>query len=174
MVEIIPKSPQSSPLFMKALFALSIGVFAVSVGGFAVLLFLESRTQTKVEEAERLLGTEKTKEEAQLEHNVFVTQTRLKDFATLVQLKKDILPVFFFLEAVVHPDVTFLAMNVDSVRQNMQLQGIAESFSVLDEQLAVFQAREELSSLSLTNLKLGEHGGVDFQMEIQFPAAFFQ
>ena len=174
MVAIIPKAPQSSPLFMKAFFALSIGAFVFSVGGFALLFFLEPRTQSKIEEVEILLKAEKTSDQAQLEQDVLVVQTRLKDFTTLVQLKKDVLPVFSFLEIVVHPKVTFLAMNIDSTLQNMQLRGTAESFSALDEQLVVLQAREEPSSLSLTNLQLGRLGGVDFQMEIQFPAAFFQ
>ena len=84
MVELIPKSPQSSPLFMKALFALSIGVFVLSVGGLVVLAFLESRTQNKIEEAEILLRAGKTQEETQLGQDVLVIQTRLKDFATLV------------------------------------------------------------------------------------------
>ena len=73
-----------------------------------------------------------------------------------------------------HPKVTFLSMNVDTSRHTMQLKGTAESFSVLDEQLAVFKAREEPDSLSLTNLQLGQQGKVNFQMEVQFPASFFQ
>ena len=136
------------------------------------MFLLESRIQTKIEEAEILLRTEKTPEQAQLEQDVLVARTRLQDFATLMQLKKNILPAFSFLEAVVHPDVTFLAMNIDSVRQIMQLTGIAETFLVLDEQLVVFQARSEPSSLSLTSLQLRGQGGVDFQMEIQFPPDF--
>ena len=65
-------------------------------------------------------------------------------------------------------------MSIDSVRHNMQLQGSAESFFALDEQLVVLQARSEPSSLSLTNLNIGIQSGVDFQIEIQFPAEFFQ
>ena len=159
---------------MRVFFALSIGVFVFSVGGFALLFFLESKTQTKIEEAEIVLGTEKTTTQAQLEQDVFVARTRLKDFATLVQLRKNVLPAFSFLQNVVHPQVTFLSMSVDANSHTMQLQGTAESFSALDEQLAVLKAREEPSSFSLTNLNLGQHGGVDFQMEIQFLAAFFQ
>lgn len=174
MVEIIPKLPQTSSLFVRVFFALSIGVFVLSVGGFVLLFFLELRTQTKIEEAEILLRTEKTLEQAQLEQEVFVVRARLKDFATLLQQKKDALPVFSFLENAVHPEVTFFSMNVDAQSHTVQLRGTAESFSALDEQLVVFQAREEPSSLSLTNLQLGEQGGVDFQMEIQFSAVFFQ
>ncbi|MCH7828683.1 hypothetical protein IH982_02295 [Patescibacteria group bacterium] len=174
MVEIIPKVPQTSSLFMRVFFALSIGVFVLSVGGFVLLFFLESRTQTKIKEAEILLRTEKTPEQAQLEQDMFVARTRLKDFATLVELRKDVLPAFSFLENVVHPEVTFLSMNVDVQSHTVQLRGTAESFSALDEQLVVLEARSEPGSISLTNLKLGGQGGVDFQMEIQFSAAFFQ
>ena len=107
MVEIIPKLPQTSSLFMRVLFALSIGIFMLALGGFAFLFFWESRTQTRIEEATILLTTKKTLEQAQLEQDVFLARTRLKDFAELVQLKKNTLPVFSFLENVVHPEVTF-------------------------------------------------------------------
>ena len=174
MVEIIPKTPQKPPLFIKILFALSIGVFIFSVGGFVVLFFLESRTQNKVQEIKIFLQTKKTQEEVQLEQDVRVIQTRLKDFATLLGLKKDMLPVFSFLETVVHPQVTFLSMNIDTNRYTLVLQGTAESFFALDEQFVVFQAREEPDSISLTDLQVRQQGGVNFQMEIQFPANFFQ
>lgn len=174
MIDIIPKSSQSSPLLVRIFFILSIGVFSVSVGGFVLLFFLELGVQQRIVEVKNILGAEKTQAEAQLEQEVSVVRTRLEDFTTLVRQRKDVLPAFSFLETVVHPDVTFLAMGIDSVRQSMQLRGSAESFSALDEQLVVLKARSEPSSLSLTNLKLGIQGGVDFQMEIQFPAAFFQ
>jgi len=159
---------------MKVFFALSIGVFVFSVGGFVLLFFLESRTQQRIVAMQALLGAEKTTAQTQLEQDVLTLRTRLKDFATLTELRKDVFPVFSFLETVVHPEVTFLSMNVDASRNTTKLTGTAESFSALDEQLAVFKEREEPSSFSLTNLQLGEQGGVDFQMEIQFPAAFFQ
>ena len=174
MVEIIPKLPQTSSLFMRVLFALSIGIFMLALGGFAFLFFWESRTQTRIEEATILLTTKKTLEQAQLEQDVFLARTRLKDFAELVQLKKNTLPVFSFLENVVHPEVTFFSMSIDTSSHTVQLRGIAESFSALDEQLVVLQAREEPSSFFLTNLQLGRQGGVDFQMEIQFSDTFLQ
>ena len=174
MVEIIPKSPQKTPLLIKVLLALSVGIFVFSVGGFIILFFLESKTESKIQETEILLQAEKTQEEVQLEQDVLVIQARLKDFAALIKLKKDMLPAFSFLETVVHPEVTFLSMNVDTNRYSLVLQGIAESFSALDEQLVILQAREEPNSVSLTDLQVGQQGGINFQMEIQFPANFFQ
>lgn len=159
---------------MKALFAASIAVFVVAFGGFALLFFLESRTQGKIDEAEMLLTTEKTVEETELEQEVFLARARLQDFSTLAAQRKNMLSAFSFLESTVHPDVTFLAVSVNTALQVMQLKGQAKSFAVLDEQLAVLQAKAEQSSLSLTDLRLGQTGGVDFQMEIQFPAAFLQ
>ncbi|MCH8244298.1 hypothetical protein IIB97_00160 [Patescibacteria group bacterium] len=174
MIDIIPKVSQSPPLLVRIFFILSIGVFLVSVGGFVLLFFLELGIQQRIVEIEDTLGAEKTQEQTQLEQEVSVVRTRLEDFTTLVRQRKDVLPAFSFLETVVHPDVTFLAMSIDSVRHNMQLQGSAESFFALDEQLVVLQARSEPSSLSLTNLNIGIQSGVDFQIEIQFPAEFFQ
>mgnify|MGYP004201930117 CR=1 FL=1 len=138
------------------------------------MVFLGSRTQNTIEETELLLGTEKTTEQVRLEQDVFLAKARLQDFATLVQSRKDALPILLFLETVVHPDVTFLSMSVDTILHTTQLQGTAESFLALDEQLAVLQARAEPNSVSLTDLQLAKEGGVDFQMEIQFPTTFFQ
>jgi len=173
MVEIIPKSRKSSPLLTKVFFTLSVGIFIFALGGFALLSFLESRAKTTILETEALLRAEKTQEQLQLEQDVLVVQTRLKDFTGLVGARKDVLPVFSFLETVVHPDVTFSSMNIDTNRHTVQLQGTAESFSALDEQFAIVEAREEPESFSLTNLQLGQFQGVDFQMEVQFPVSFF-
>ena len=174
MVEIIPKSKKSSPLLMKVFFSLSIGIFVLSVGGFVVLSLMESKTQSNIEEMEALLRAEKTQEQVQLEQDILIVQTRLKDFTELLLLKKDVLPVFSFLETVVHSQAIVASMGIDSNRHTVQLQGSAESFSALDEQLVIIEAREEPDSFSLTNLQLGQFGGVNFQMEIQFPVTFFQ
>lgn len=174
MVDIIPKAPKRYSLFMQVVFALSIVAFVVSSGGFAALWYLEGRALNRLQEVEAVLGAEKTEEEAQLEARVFAARSRLEDFTALAMMRKDFLPAFTFLETVAHPDVYFPGVSTDSLRQNLQLRGQATSFAVLDEQIAALQAREEPSKISLTSLRLGEAGGVDFQMEIQFPLEFFR
>ncbi|MDP2735196.1 MAG: hypothetical protein Q8P12_03240 [bacterium] len=174
MVDIIPKAPKRYSLFMQVMFMLSVAAFVISAGGFGVLWYLERTASDRLKEVEAVLGAGKTEEEAQLENDVFAARLRLQDFSALVAQRKDFLPAFGFLETVVHPNVYFPAMSMDSLRQDLQLRGQATSFAVLDEQIAVFQAREEPSRISLTSLRLGEAGGVDFQIGVQFPLEFFQ
>ena len=174
MVDIIPKTPQSSSLLMKALLTASTAVFAVALGGFAILFFLDSKIQNKIEAAEVILAAEKTPEQIDMEEYVFAARSRLQDFATVVQERSNMAPVFSFVEAVVHPDITFLVMSVDALRQSADMKGRARSFSALDEQFAVLKTREELLDFSLTQIQLGEDGTIEFQITMQFPGDFFQ
>jgi hypothetical protein len=174
MVEIIPKAREQYSLFNRVFFGVSAVSLVVALGGFLLFLFLESKSQGELGRLEALLATEKTPEEVQLEKDVSASRIRLQDFSGLVRERKNLLLGFLFLQETAHPEVLYVGANLDSSLNNMQVKGNAASFIALEEQIAIFQAREELSSLSLTSLRLAQERGVDFQLELQFPKAFFQ
>jgi|TARA_Y100000310_G_scaffold155303_1_gene154784 hypothetical protein len=173
MVEIIPKSPRKYSLSINALFYASIVAFILSVGGFWALLFLESRNQQELERLEIALGAEKTPEQAQLENSVFQLRAKLRDFAMLTQEQKNLLAPFEFLEATVHPSVVFSTFNTNAKEHSVQIKGQAASFVALEEQIAILEAREELTSLTLSDIRILSEGGIGFQLELQFPEDFF-
>jgi len=174
MVDIIPKAPRQYSLISRAAFVLAVSSFILTLGSFLILWYLQGRSASVLFDVEERLTAGRTQEQNALEANVFSSRTRLQDFSSLLALRKNFLPAFLFLETTVHPNVYFPGVSVNAARQTLELRGKATSFAVLDEQLAIFEAREEPGAISLTSLRLSETGGVDFQLGIQFPPQFFQ
>ncbi|MBI4138428.1 MAG: hypothetical protein HY482_02480 [Candidatus Wildermuthbacteria bacterium] len=173
-MEIIPKIPQKHSLVSSVLFFVSIAGFAAALGGFWLFFFLEARGQGDVERLTAALGAGKTQEEIALEDSVGGLKKKLDDFTGVISSRKDFAPAFAFLENAVHPAVVFSSVSMGSESSRVQLRGTADSYVSLEEQLAVFKARPETRSVSLTDFQGGESSGVSFQVELEFPADFFQ
>lgn len=172
MVEIIPKQPERQPLLVQAFFAVSILALIAALGGFFLFWVLEQKSEAEAESLKALLTAEKTPEQVVLEQKVFSSKERLEDFAKLLAKRTSALFPFLLLEEVVHPDVVFNSAEFTSSTQSMRLSGQAVSFVVLEEQLNLFDQQGQGAEASLATLKLGQEGGVDFQVQVRFPADF--
>lgn len=168
MVEIIPKQRQEYPFFIQILFFGSIALLPAAVGAFFLLLSLEGKTKTALEKVEELLAQGKTAQEVSLETAIFRYRDKFNDFSSFVEDKHDVRPVFAFLERYTHPQVVFTTFTVEPSIQTVQLVGATTTFRTLQEQMAIFQNRQELTGLNLANIVLGEKGQVVFQLEMKF------
>lgn len=168
MVEIIPKQTQEYPPFTQILFFGSMLFLLAIVGGFSLLLSIQGKTAGKLQGIQQSLAQGKTPEEALLEKTILQYREKFNDFSLLVAEKNDVRPVFEFLESYTHPQVVFTTFSVEPRTQTLKLVGATLNFRTLQEQMAIFQNREELGGLNLSNIVLGEHGEVIFQLEIKF------
>lgn len=168
MVEIIPKQKLEYPAWTQALFFAGILFLLAVIGGFFLMLKLQGRAQKELESIQGVLAQEKTPEESRLEQSVFRYKDKFNDFAQLVTERNDVRPVFDFLEAYTHPQVVFTTFTVEPKLGTIKLVGATKDFRTLQEQMVIFQNREELAGLNLSNIVLGERGGVIFQLEMKF------
>lgn len=167
-VTIIPKQKFEYPLWTQALFVGSIAFLLAVIGGFFLLLQLQGRAQKELERIQGVLAQGKSPEEVRLEQSVFRYRDKLNDFAELAAGRNDVRPVFEFLEKYTHPRVVFTTINVEPKLDKVKLVGATQDFRTLQEQMVIFQNREELSGLTLSNIVLSEKGQVMFQIEMGF------
>lgn len=163
---IIPKQKLEYPIWTQALFFGSILLLLVVIGGFFLVLQLQGRAQKELERVQGVLAQGKTPEEARQEQSVFRYRDKFSDFASLAGERNDVRPVFEFLEATTHPRVVFTTLNLDPKLHTLKLVGATQDFRTLQEQMAIFQNREELTGITLANIVLGEKGQVVFQLEM--------
>ena len=168
MVEIIPKQKLEYPLWTQALFFGSMLFLLVVIGGFFLTLSLQGRAQKALESIQGVLAQGKTPEEARLEQSIFRYRDKFNDFASLATERNDVRPVFEFLEAYTHPRVVFTTLNLEPKLSMLKLVGATQDFRTLQEQMAIFQDREELTGLTLSSIVLGEKGQVVFQLAMGF------
>lgn len=172
-MDIIPKTQEHQSFLSQIIFVISITAFCISIGGYWTLLFLDSRQSKENDRLEVSLGSGKTQEEIALENDVFATKARLEDFASIIKARQDFLPLFVFLENVVHPDVVFQSMTIDKNKEKVQAKGVAGSFTTLEEQIGILKQRQELQQVLLSSMEPGQQGRVSFQVELKFSAGFF-
>ena len=167
-ISIIPKQKLEYPLWTQALFFGSMLFLLVVIGGFFLTLQLQGRAQKELERVQGVLAQGKTLQEARQEQSVFRYRDKFNDFASLATARNDVRPVFKFLETYTHPQVVFTTLNVEPKLGTLKLVGATRDFKPLQEQMAIFQNREELAGITLSNIVLGEKGQVVFQLAMAF------
>jgi len=130
------------------------------------MLQLQGRAQQELERVQGVLAQGKTPEEVRLEQSVFRYRDKFNDFAYLAVTRTDVRPVFEFLESYTHPQVVFTTLNGEPKLATLKLVGATRDFRTLQEQMAIFQNREELVGVTLSNIVLGERGQVVFQLDM--------
>ena len=167
-VTIIPKQKLEYPVWTQALFLGSILFLLLVIGGFFLVLQLQGRTQKELARVQGVLAQGKTPEEARLEQSIFRYKDKFNDFASLAAARNDVRPVFEFLESYTHPQVVFTTVNLEPKLDTVKLVGATRDFKTLQEQMAIFQNKEELAGVTLSNIVLGERGEVLFQLDMGF------
>lgn len=174
MVEIIPKE-SSRPLFTSSTF-LSLGfmLLLISVGAYLFFQYRETKATAELKLLEEAINAKKTPEERTLEETMFLYQSKIKDFSTLVQSKTNVLGSLNFLERFAHPQVAFSDFNLNSSARTLHLQGRTQDFTTLHEQILILKSQQEVESLKISNLLFGEKGNVEFSLDINLDPAVFQ
>lgn len=167
-VTIIPKQKLEYPVWTQALFFGSMVFLLLVLGGFFLTLQLQGRAQKELERVQGVLAQGKTSEEAREEQSVFRARDKFKDFSAIAEKRTDALPVFEFLEAYTHPRVAFTTLSLEPRSLTLKLVGSTQDFRTLQEQMVIFQNREELRDLTLSSIVLGARGQVIFQLEMAF------
>jgi len=62
----------------------------------------------------------------------------------------------------------FTTINLEPKLDTVKLVGATRDFKTLQEQMAIFQNKEELAGVTLSNIVLGERGEVLFQLDMGF------
>ena len=137
------------------------------------MIQLQGRAQKELERVQGVLAQGKTSEEMRLEQSVFRYRDKFNDFAQLAAARTDARPVFKFLEQYTHAQVVFTTMSLEPKLRKLKLAGATQDFRTLQEQMVIFQNREELVELTLSSIVLGERGQVLFQLEMGFAPSVF-
>lgn len=174
MIEIIPKPIAKLPFWQNILFYLSIALLIISIISFFVLnRFLET-AKAELQNLEETLDRERTPEEAALEKRVFDYQKKMEDFTTLKDLHLYPSKFFDFFQDLCHPQVWFSKFNLNLRNYDLTISGQTDTFSTLGQQLLIFQEREEIQEVNLSQLKISKIGKVDFTLSLSFDPAILK
>lgn len=116
----------------------------------------------------------KTSSEKLLENEMLLQESRINTFKGLLTEHRRSLNIFNFMEDVTHPDVLFTQFDLDTVTGAVNVSGTAKSFISLEQQLIILKGQEALSKVNLSEISIGEEGGVSFALQLTFGFQIFK
>lgn len=167
MVHIIPRAEEERPLWMDIVFFFSIGSLILSIAAFFVLSSFQGKVEKEIAALDVSLAKEQSKEFLSTEQELKGLKRKIEDFTALFQDRENPLDSLVQLESHTHPKTFFKTMSLDVKTSEMQLDGAAKTFQVVEEQLAIFRQMKGVSSVDLTNLGLSAGGEITYQVIIR-------
>ena len=116
----------------------------------------------------------KTSSEKALEEEALLYEHRIDSFGRLLSKHDKPLNVFLFLEEVCHPSVKFSDFQFDSIGGKVSLDGQANDFTAIGQQLLILKERTELKKINLSGISTDEEGKVTFSLQLSFDPKVFK
>lgn len=171
-IEITPKPKIKAPLWAINLLILCLILLAALLVSYIYFKKASEKLteDLKVTTAENILAQE-IKERSQ---ELSLYQKKIDDFGILISEHKKTVNIFEFLERTTHPNVWFSDFGFDSPKNMVEVSGQAESFVVLGQQLLIFKKEEVIKAINLSDVSIGEEGGVNFSLSLTFNNQIFK
>ncbi|MDO8470435.1 MAG: hypothetical protein Q7S63_00465 [bacterium] len=173
MVQIIPKQEEDRPLWVDILFFLSLGSVVLCVGAFFFLQSAQGSAREKVAVLDASLAKERNADFLSLEAETKGLKRKVQDFTTLFQERENPLVPLAVLESATHPKTFFKTLSLDLETNSMEMEGRAETFRAVEEQLAIFRTIKGVTSVELSNLGFSSEGDISYQVRISFSQELF-
>ena len=166
MVQIIPKQQDKLPLWMDILFFLSLGACILSLGAFLFLQNAQRNAEKILAQVSEDLAKERSSEFISLEANLKQVKGKMQNFTTLFEERENPLLTLAMVESTAHPQTFFKTMSMDTKTNEIQLEGIAQTFPAVEEQLIVFRNTPGILSVDLTNLGFSQSLQISYQIRL--------
>lgn len=171
MVQIIPRAEEERPVWMNILFFLSIGSLFLSAAAFFILSNLQGEAEQEIAVLDASLAKEQSQEFLSTEKDLKALKAKMQDFTTLFQGRENPLVPLALLESHTHPKTFFKTLSFDAKTGEMQLDGVAETFQAVEEQLVIFRQMKGVGSVDLANLGFSSGGDITYQVHLLLPPA---
>lgn len=165
-IEIGSKSKAKKVSFWNLVLYLCLFVFAVFALSYFLLLFYEKKMGKDISVFKASLL--RAPEESVLEKEILLAKKQIGDFKFLLSLHIFPAKVFDFFEQNTHPRVWFSEFRVNLQQGIITLEGQADNFEALGQQLLIFEQHEFVDQATVSKVLVGREGDVTFNLQIIF------
>ncbi len=174
MVNLIPKRKKKISKEQKFLgYFLGFLIVSLTVTYIAIISF-KNKAQSKLNEVEEQIASQKTEELASLESKVKSYKIKVDNFAPYLESHIIATKAFQFFEDNTHPRIYFSQADLKLAGGKIGLSGEANSFLSLGQQLIIFQNHSQVEDISLKSISLGETGNVKFKLDMTLKEDLFK
>ena len=174
MPEIIPRDYKERRIDFSFLSLIAFILFLISFSSYFLFYFLTTQAEREIRRLEQQREERKTEEQLKLEEEIKLYRRKLKDVEFLLKEHYFTSRFFDLLEKTVHPQVVFTKSSLDTTSNKAMLEGLADNFYVLGQQIMIFEKEPSISKTTISNLTISKEGKVSFNLEILFNAQFLK
>jgi len=166
LVKIIPRAKEKVPGYVNFLFWFSLALIVLFSSLFFVLKAKNSSLASQKANLEKKLTSSYGQTKAEKE--LFKMSGKIKDFSSLMKSHKKPSIVIEFLKDSCHPRVKFNILQIDLRDNKVMLNGEAESFKALGEQILSFKRSGKVKDFQISDVFLNRSGMVEFALMFTF------
>ena len=174
MVEIIPKQRVGYSPRIRVFLDISIFLFFIVLASYFILQQFVSIREGELVDRKKLLEAEFTLSEKALEERVLMLKDQIESFAEVIEIRKNSLNFFAFLEKNTIPEVFFTNLDLNPQTHEADLSGQSVDFFTLEQQMLVLRSNPAIANVILSNVRLGDGELAEFHLHIQFNEEVFQ
>lgn len=174
MVGIIPKPiKKTSRLYEFSpyiVFGLVVAVASASVA----LFYLENKTSKTLWDLQEKIAQVGTKDEKAIEMQVLLDKQKIDDFSKLFADHQRASNFFKFLEENSHSKIWFNKLELSTQDSQVVLSGETSNFETLGQQIVIFQNRELVKTIKISDLAIGKDGRANFTFSLSLDPKIFK
>ncbi|XOB40282.1 MAG: hypothetical protein ACKKMR_03165 [Candidatus Nealsonbacteria bacterium] len=174
MVEIIPRPIKKIVRWEEILFYFLVFLIMAVIVIYFVLGSLQERAQSKLQDLEEGLSQGRTPQMTALEQEALYYKVKIDEFSPFLEKHTLSSKFFDFLESRTHPKIFFFQINLNPGNSKVLLSGLADSFLSLGQQLLILSKDPMVESINLSNVSLGETGGIEFAFDMVLAEEVFR
>lgn len=183
-IEIVPKPAPKGPFLINGLFYLSLLALLAIISGHFVLSSMLKKDLNRLREFDEQISKAKSPEEISLEKMVVTEKKKIDDFSRLIRERKFPSKFFGFSEGpfsqtkkfagLIHPQVQLLSFSLNVKGSRVDVSGLTENFTTLEQQLKIFQKEPLVRKTNISGFSVGKEGKVNFTLDLSFDSSIFK
>jgi len=172
-LDFIYKLKEEKFWWINVVFYLAISLLISTGVLFGLFILKNSLQETKLQEIKSKIDQTGTKQQKELENEVFAQQEKINNFTVLFKEHKIPSNLFNYFENSTLPDVWFADFAIDTNSYEVKLRGQTNGFKTLSRQIDIFRKSELIGNISVLNVRM-EDGNVVFDLSIPIGPALFK
>ena len=172
-IQIIPRPEERKPVLPEVLFYFSLALVVIAAASYFILANMLQKTGSSILAIDKEMAELDSSPVRQLEVKIMEYQKKINDFSRLIGGYKYSSQIFPFIEGLSHPDLSFSDFNASIDSNTVSVSGTAQSFQTVAQQLMIFRNDKLIKDVALTEVSLGEKGGIPFAFDLVLAPGVF-
>lgn len=165
-IELSSTEKEKTSPIISIVLALSFLLLIASFAIFAYFYFWVARQQQAEIDSIRTQNSQQKADNGFSQEDLVSIGKKVSDYKTLMQARAKTSKFFDSFQQWIHPQIYFTNFGLDAGARTVTLSGVARNFQPLIQQIAILKNQPLIERYDVSNIAMGETGGVTFSLSL--------